>query len=389
MEGVQIWGWENNEAQWVENAEEEEALKKLVALPMIPQTPAEPMEFLSRSWSISASEISKALAQKQKKFIIDRSPTGIPDTVVPPIRPCKATNHPNARKGGSIGKWFQQKDFNHSAPKRKDKVRAENARLHASICVAKLAAALAAVAAMENSKESSSKMSVALASATELLASHCIEMAESAGVERDRLSSAIRLAVDIQGPSDIVTLTAAAATALRGDAALRARFPKEAKKNASISPYEKVMTATPEAQKFVPVQSEMEEEDPQCKGDLFQHTEKGELRLRRVSIYINKKSQVMIKIKSKQCGKALSKKNKYAVYGVNDDTATWPYGRDRENAEAYFGLRTAHGLLEFKCKNKIHRQMWVDGISNLLSQACFVEDTELSIKFLNIKKSID
>lgn len=55
-------------------------------------------------------------------------------------------------------------------------------------------------------------MSTALASATELLASYCIEMAESAGAGHDRVASVVKSAVDIRNPSDLVTLTAAAAT---------------------------------------------------------------------------------------------------------------------------------------------------------------------------------
>lgn len=45
--------------------------------------------------------------------------------------------------------------------------------------------------------------------------------------------------------------------------------------------------------------------------------------------------------------------------------------------EVYFGVKTGEGLLEFKSKNKIHKQNWVNGIQNLLRQACCIEDAEL------------
>lgn len=97
--------------------------------------------------------------------------------------------------------------------KKKDRARVENARLHSAVSIAGLAAALASVTAAENSNTGSgSKMSIALASATELLASHCIEMAEAAGADHDRIASVVRSAVDIQSPGDLMTLTASAAT---------------------------------------------------------------------------------------------------------------------------------------------------------------------------------
>ena len=69
--------------------EEDEELQKVSSLPAIPQprTPHEPMEFLARSCSISASEISKALAQKQKQFSLDKNPDMIvPEAVaLPPL----------------------------------------------------------------------------------------------------------------------------------------------------------------------------------------------------------------------------------------------------------------------------------------------------------------
>ncbi|KAK3039495.1 hypothetical protein RJ639_028077 [Escallonia herrerae] len=417
IEGGQVLGWRKNTPHWLrnleENGEEQRVAPKLPSIPQ-PQTPKESMEFLSRSWSVSATEISKALAQKQKHFMIDRSPSVIPEaTVAVPQLSDKVLNLVNARRTGSIGRWFHQRDSSNSIVK-KDKARVEIARTHTALSVAGLAAALAAVSAAENSKTSGSKMSTALASATELLASHCVEMAESAGADHNRVASVVKSAVDIQSPSDLITLTAGAATALRGEAALRARQPKDAKKNAAISPCDKGMA---EAQMLAAFHTETEERDPPCIGDLLQHTRKGVLRWKRVSVYISKKSQVIIKLKSKHVGGAFSKKNKCKnspcnvilasiktlvilellshnlpitglVYGICDETAAWPFRNERENMEAYFGVKTAKGLLEFKCKNKIHKQKWVDGIQNFLRQTRCIDSTLHSLKVLKINNSI-
>ena len=73
-------------------------------------------------------------------------------------------------------------------------------------------ATLGAVASEANS--SILKMSMALASSTQLLAQHCIEMAEIAEANHKCVTSIVRSAVDIQSPGDLMTLTVAATTCI-------------------------------------------------------------------------------------------------------------------------------------------------------------------------------
>ncbi|GJM86351.1 hypothetical protein PR202_ga02204 [Eleusine coracana subsp. coracana] len=358
-----------------------------VAAVQSPQTPMEPMEFLSRSWSVSASEISRVLtggvgARRSSNFVVDRL-TGMlmPETLA--IAAASGTNlSPRKRTLRSksaisahqvhhtIGRWFHH---HRDAAGRADKARAERARVHAAVSVASVAAAVAAVASGAASPEADFdgvRMETALASATQLLASHCIEIAELAGADHDQVASSVDAAVDVRSPGDLMTLTAAAATALRGATALRHRAQREARSKAAVAPYETKASSNGSTCRAAA--------DIWCReGPLLKRNGKGALRWKQVAVYINRRSQVIAKLKSKHIGGAFSKKKKSVVYAVHDDIpipAAWPHegsrGDGTEGTEAccYFGLRTAQGLLEFQCESRAQRRDWVEAVKNLLRQ---------------------
>ncbi|XP_052144775.1 VAN3-binding protein-like [Oryza glaberrima] len=351
------------------------------------QTLMEPMEFLSRSWSVSASDISRVLtggvgARRSTNFVVDRlSGMLMPETLA--LAAASGTNlSPRKRYSRcrsaisahqhTIGRWFHHRDgSSSSSSSRVDKARAERARVHAAVTVASVAAAVAAVAsgaANDPDDLDDAKMDAALASATQLLASHCIEIAELAGADHDQVASAVEAAVDVRSPGDLMTLTASAATALRGATALRLRAQREARsKAAAVAPYEKTGSCRG---------------DIWCKeGTLLKRSRKGALHRKRVAVYINKKSQVIVKLKSKHIGGAFSKKKKSVVYGVDDDVQAWPAPHacgggavppapeTASSEKCQFGLRTAQGVVEFQCESRAQKQDWVESVKNLLRQA--------------------
>jgi hypothetical protein len=141
-------------------------------------------------------------------------------------------------------------------------------------------------------------------------------------------------------------------TALRGATALRHRAQREARNKAAVALYEKART------------------DVSCKeGPLLKRNHKGALRWKQVAVYVNKKSQVIAKLKSNHIGGVFSKKKKSVVYGVHDGDLPHEGGDGTTGSAAYhFGLRTAQGLLVFHCESRTQRQDWVEAVKNLIRQ---------------------
>lgn len=441
----------------LENIEEESPMCLPLTLPshLPPETPQEPMEFLSRSWSISALEVAKALTpiDTQRRIECGDKPIGEKANLVtppfsfasamtaqivlerimsqsadispftsrrnsysngpisfvgsgpagasPPLSPRQAddlstwlllqqTIHPEIMdclhsnkfcrsfsgakvpaRGISVKKWL--KDMKE---RKKETLRVQNSQVHAAMSVAGVAAALAAIAASSatsSCEESQNKTSMAVASAAALVAAQCVEAAESMGANREQLSSVVSSAVSVKTPGDVLTLTAAAATALRASETLKARTSRSSLSQATVIPYERGGSNTSNCS------GDLASEDSEaefCNQDFLRRgceflkrTRKGELHWRILFVYVDKNSQVAVKSQSKYMGGTITKSKKRVVQDVIIEIPAWPGRELLESADQrrYFGIKTDHGVMELECKNEMDHRLWTQGISRLLS----------------------
>ncbi|KAF9686930.1 hypothetical protein SADUNF_Sadunf02G0041400 [Salix dunnii] len=266
----------------------------------------------------------------------------------------------------TVGRWLKDRK-----EKKKEETRAQNAQLHAAVSVAAVASAIAAIASATASSasgknEQMAKTDMAVASAATLVAAQCVEAAEAMGAEREHLASVVTSAVNVHSHDDITTLTAAAATALRGAATLKARALKDVLNVAAVIPKERGIGIYGVGSHNRSYSGEL------SNGENFLDSCSLEF-LARGSELLKRTRQGDAKDEEQTYCRNYHQKEKelvsYVVLEVCKDLPTWP-GRhlfEGGDQRRYFGLKTlTRGIVDFECKNQREYDIWTQGVSRLL-----------------------
>ncbi|XP_020082827.1 VAN3-binding protein-like [Ananas comosus] len=253
--------------------------------------------------------------------------------------------------GISIKKWVTE-----MKQKRKETERLRRAEVHAAVSVAGIAAALAAIAA-ENAEpgQPSSLKETAVASAAALVAAQCAHVAEATGAKREQLNSAVNAAMTATDANNIITLTAAAATSLRGAAILRGRTGHR----------EKIRESSPTL-----LYDEFDFDFGRCRASLAKGDEirvttpDGKCRLRFVSIVLNGDGKIILKIKKISMLTAFSAAEESIVHDLQTSSAEKP--RQEEDASYAVDMTTSRGKIELKLDDYMLYKKWIATINHML-----------------------
>ncbi|XP_016481216.1 VAN3-binding protein-like isoform X2 [Nicotiana tabacum] len=367
--------------------------------PTISQAHPETMDFLSRAWCSFAVQAFQPEMQDQalilhessiKNSIIDNKPP-LPmeksmkmddtDKSIPPWKSndvkswiwMQQAMHPELNynsyfqkkwmpwkigplKNVSIKKWIKE-----IKQRRKEEKRLQKAEVHAAISVAGVAAALAAIAAENmNRDESGGTKESAVASAAALVAAQCAKVAEAMGAKRDQLTGVIGSAMSGTNASDILTLTAAATTSLRGAETLKARagFKNIINGSTPVLPidsndynfnYEKCISILSKG------------------AELYIEKSDGRSKLRSVSIILNGEAKVILRTTKATMLKAFSRQKESVVLDLHVELYKDSNGAETDSCYLIV-LTTNRGIIKLDMMDDHQRyRMWSMAINQMLT----------------------
>ncbi|XP_042055923.1 VAN3-binding protein isoform X1 [Salvia splendens] len=255
-----------------------------------------------------------------------------------------------------IKKWLKE-----MKQRRKEEQRLHKAEVHAAISVAGVAAALAALAA-ENSKHGERDESRAVASAAALVAAQCAKVAEAMGAKREQLSSVIGSAISGTTASEMVTLTAAAGTSIKGADTLKARSPCKNRLSGSspVLPLEDGNEADFNFEKCREILA---------KGadlNIEMADEAGRYLLRSVAVILNNEGKVVLRMKKLNMLNAFTRQKESSVLDWHAELYKESEGRDTETGYLVV-LSTNKGMVKLDMMSDYERyRTWSMTINHML-----------------------
>ncbi|TVU15373.1 hypothetical protein EJB05_38891 [Eragrostis curvula] len=262
--------------------------------------------------------------------------------------------------GVSLKKWVKERK-----QKRKEEARLLRAEVHAAVSVAGVAAALAAIAAENAAPVGSAGIrETAVASAAALVAEQCAKVAEAAGATRDQVAAAVDAARASTDAGNVFTLTAAAATSLRGAATLRGRRSTGGVQSQSERAADRAGSARSQDDldfDFNYARSRA----ALAKGDeMFVAMPDGKWKLHTVSAASNKRGEIVLRIKKANLVMAFSHAKESVVKDVQPCAPEKPSHDD--GATYAVEVTTSKGKVELRADDYTVYKRWVATLSHML-----------------------